>query len=313
MPRHTHEPIEPIRHLSSLQRGEGCPRGRRTASGARAAVYAGLMLVCGAIVCGRSVAHAQINGDPIDTSEAVDTTAATLPRDFDLLSLGVEFVPSPGGGTFFDGYKRLGGAVESLGARMAPMVNIRLATAGPLRICLQSTYARASFTDIYGVIDSISNPYMRGAAALVDQFSATAIPVMAGVEYAPVRSQFTTYVGVGVGLAFNNVDWSTIVRSQSIVDFYRPGANVKSAGVGPAARVYAGTDFRFDRNYWGQGSVRGIFMEASYLLLPVNRDFFTAIRGSGKGIESPPDHDSGVLDLGGFAFTIGLNLQMVRR
>lgn len=302
MPRHTHEPIDPIRHPSSPARR----------AGVRAVVYAGLMLICGAAVGGGTTAHAQINGDPIDTHESVDTTATPPPRDFDLLSVGVEFVPSPGGGTFFAGYERLGGAVESLDARAAPMVNIRLATAGPLRICLQSTYARASFTDIYGVIDSISNPYARGAAALVDQFSATAIPVMAGVEYAPVRSQFTTYVGAGIGLAFNTVDWSTIVRSQSIVDFYRPGANVKSSGVGPAARLYVGTDFRFDRNYWSQGSVRGIFMEASYLLLPVNRDFFAAIRGSGKGIENPPDHDSGVLDLGGFAFTIGLNLQMVR-
>ncbi|MBS1911003.1 MAG: hypothetical protein JST22_03370 [Bacteroidetes bacterium] len=261
-------------------------------------------------LCGTFTATAQINGDA--TPDRPDTlVAAAVPLDPDLISFGLQFVPTPGSGSFFDRYTGLGGNVKRLDALTIPGVTMRLSTTQSLRVVISGGYASTTFTDIYSVRDTVSAQH--GFASIVEDFSASAVPVLAGLEYSPVRTQFTTYAGVMAGLSYNNAEWQTTVREQTIGNFYRPGLNVHGQWFGPAFRLYVGSDLRFDRNEGTMGAVRGIFMEGSYFLVPLARDYFAAIRNQGRGSVGAPSESSGALNLGGLTFTFGINLQFVRR
>lgn len=270
-----------------------------------------LLIAALSIVLSAASLRAQNIGDPPPTPLTDSATPARITSDLDVISLGLEFVPSPGEGSFFNEYAKLGGATKSLDAYVMPTVRLRLASASPLRITLAGGYGSAEFIDIYGVRDT--TPGQAGAASIVEEMSVSAIPVMIGLEYAPVRTQFTTYLGGEVGVSYNTAEWTTSVREQTIGEFSRPNSNTKGSKFFPAFRIYAGADYRFDRNLWSSGPFRGIFLEGSYLVLPVVRDYFAAIRRQGKGLRSVPADDNGSLNLGGLTFTFGVNLQFLRR
>ncbi|MEO5931303.1 MAG: hypothetical protein ABIR47_15325, partial [Candidatus Kapaibacterium sp.] len=110
-----------------------------------------------------------------------------------------------------------------------------------------------------------------------------------------------------------NVTWTTNVRDQTFSLFYRPMTNVKGLGISPAFRIYAGIDLRFDGYFSERSPFRGIFLEGSYLALPVRRNYFAAVRLGGKGLPTVPSEDGATMNLGGLTLTLGLNLQFVRR
>ncbi len=257
-----------------------------------------------------SDATAQNIGDREHTDKPADTgTARSGVRDYDIFSLGLEFVPSPTAGSFFEEYPRLGGT-EKLGGNLMPSLMLRLGSSGHLRWVLYGAYAGGELVDIYDVVDTVGVD--RPLASIIESFAVTSVPVMVGAEYAPIREQFTTYVGAVAGVAYSSVEWSTLVRSVPNSGFHRPSLNQKGGRFHPAYRLYAGIDYRFDRNLWSQGAVRGIFLEGSYLGIPVHRDYFTAIRKEGRELQNLPSSDDAVIDLGGFTFTVGVNLQFVR-
>ena len=109
------------------------------------------------------------------------------------------------------------------------------------------------------------------------------------------------------------MEWQTTSRDVTIPNFYRPSLNTRGPGFAPAAKVYCGIDYRFDRNFANDGAVRGIFLEASYLFLPLVRDYFAPIRQQGRELKRAPESNSSMLNLGGATFTVGVNLQFFRR
>jgi hypothetical protein len=269
-----------------------------------------IALLIASILSSASTLRAQNIGDPLPPPG--DTVLpARITSDLDVISLGLQFVPSPSGGSFFDEYTKLGGAATGLDGFTMPSLMLRLASSSPFRITLSGGYASGSFIDIYGIRDT--TPGNVGVVSLVEELSVSAIPVMIGLEYAPVRTQFTTYLGVEAGVSFNTAEWTTEIREQTISEFYRPGGNTKGSQFFPAFRIYAGADYRFDRNLWSSGPFRGIFLEGSYLALPVVRDYFASIRRQGKGLRIVPESESGSLNLGGLTFTFGVNLQFLRQ
>ncbi len=258
-------------------------------------------------ISGSGAAAQSIGDRPEEPADTVAQRPAT--PDFDVFSFGLEFVPSPNSGSFFKEYPVLGGK-GSLGGFVAPSFMLRLASGGSVRVVLYGAYSGGEFTDLYDVVDTVGPN--RPLASIVENISLTSIPVMAGVEYAPVREQFTTYVGATAGGAYSTAEWRTTVRNVPNSGFARPATNQKGGSFHPVYRVYAGIDYRFDRNLWSRGPVRGIFLEGSYLGIPIRRDYFAAIRNEARGLPVLPGEDDGVIDLGGVTFTLGVNLQFVR-
>ena len=232
-------------------------------------------------------------------------------RPLDIISVGVEFTASPGGGDFFEKYDDLGGTFEGIDPYIAPVLTGRMVLADALRFIVYGSYAHTSFVDPHGVARDTSAE-MRGiSASLVDEFSITVVPILAGLEYTPIRSQFTSYLGVLVGGSLATVDWTTTTREVTGT-FYRPNVNVKGMSIGPAARIYTGVDLRFDRDFQSRGSIRGIYLEGAFTILPVTRDYFAEVRTQGRGVSGLPADDSATLYVGGLSLTLGINLQFLR-
>ena len=232
-------------------------------------------------------------------------------RPIDIISLGAEFTASPGEGDFFEKYQDLGGTVSGMDAYVAPVLAGRMVLDESLRLTVFGSYRHTSFVDPHGVALDTTGEFRGISASLVEEVSFTVIPVMVGLEYSPIRSQFTSYVGVSLGAAVATVDWTTTTRELTGV-FYRPAVNTKGLSVGPAARIYTGVDLRFDRYFQGRGSIRGIYLEGAFTVLPVTRDYFAEVRTQGKGVAGLPENDSATLYVGGISFTLGLNLQFLR-
>jgi len=267
-------------------------------------------IAAAALLLAVTTAAAQNTGDrelPVSPADTARDRHAV--PDVDLFSIGIEYVPSPLGGDFFKEYPALGGTGR-LDGYLMPSAMMRFSAIGPVRVIVYGAWAGSDFTDIYDVRVAGSGTLL---ASVVEEFTVSSIPVLVGLEYAPVRDQFTTYAGASVGIAYSNVEWTTTVREQTAGGFSRPATNARDGAFHPAYRIYAGIDYRFDRNLWERGPVRGIFLEGSYLGVPIRRDYFAAIRGTGRELQGVPAHDDATLDIGGVTFTVGVNLQFVRR
>lgn len=269
-----------------------------------------ILLAVGISLAATAGAWAQNTGDREDAPPADTIGNHSSAPDFDLISAGLEYVPSPQGGDFFREYPSLGGEGDLEGYIM-PSAMLRLASIGAIRVIIYGAVAGGEFTDIYDVRDSARGDL--ALASVVEKFSISSIPVMVGVEFSPIREQFTTYAGASAGMAYSSVEWTTSFREHSSIGFSRPITNIRGGAFHPVYRIYAGVDYRFDRNLWSRGPIRGIFLEGGFLGIPIRRDYFAAVRGAGKMLQGVPGVDDATLDIGGVTFTMGINLQFVRR
>jgi hypothetical protein len=257
-------------------------------------------------------AQPEVDARPNEREAPRDTISRTHYSDMiDILSAGVELVGSAGGGDFFDEYAKLGGEQSGLGGYTALVLSGRLALFDRLRVTATAGYQKTGFTEDYDVRRG-EGPRAPAIAGVSEDFSIVAVPLIAGIEFAPIRTQFTSYVGVGAGVALTQAKWQTTVQYAS-ERYVRPQSNTESFAVGPVGRVYAGVDLRFDRGSITKAAFRGIYFEAAYTFLPVARDYFAELRARGDGIEEEPARDDATLYLGGLSFTFGLNLQVLRR
>lgn len=257
-------------------------------------------------------AQPEVDARPNERNAPRDTISRARYNDrIDILSAGMEYVASAGGGSFFDEYAKLGGRQADLGTYAALALTGRLALSEQLRITAHTSYHTTGFEESYDVRQG-TDPRAPAVAGVSEDFSVVAVPLVAGIEFAPIRTQFTSYVGAGGGVALTKVKWqSTVLYANE--RYVRPQSNSESFGVAPVIRAYAGVDLRFDRGSIAKAAFRGIYLEAAYTFLPVSRDFFGAMRSRGDGIEEAPASDDATLYLGGLSFTFGLNLQVLRR
>jgi hypothetical protein len=252
---------------------------------------------------------------PLDSSTAQDRSV-NVGRGLDVISIGAEVVASPGGSEFFREYQKLGGEVAALDLFLAPTLIGRFSLGRSFRLIVYSAFMSASFVEIYNSMrlrpdDSTSTG--DPVAAITEDFSMQSFPILAGFEYSPIQSQFSTYVGLLGGLAIVSGTWQTSVRPFAPGEFYRPLVNLSGLSVSPAIRAYTGVDLRFDRYLIEGTAVRGIFLEAAFLMLPVNRPFFEDIRQQSRGLSLIPTQDNATLSIGGFTVTLGINFQVQRR
>ena len=241
---------------------------------------------------------------------------AAIEADLDIVSLGLEVFPAPGSGTFFEEYQKLFGTQSSLRAYASPRVIGRVRLNDHLRFILSSSYIRTGFTEIYdafalqsGVADSIP---LVPAAQIFEEMSITTLPLLIGVQFSPIRSQFTSYVGALAGVALVTAEWQTLTRNFDVTQYFRPETNTDGPGLVPGIRLFTGVDLRFDRFFVSRNVFRGIFIEASYFYLPLSRVFFKEVRTIGRLLPQVPSADDAILNLGGFTISLGVNMQLFR-
>lgn len=237
-------------------------------------------------------------------------------RDLDIISFGLEIVPSPGGGSFFDEYKNLFGMTTGLNPAVSPTIVGRIRMLENLRLVFAASYIGSGFSEVY---DAYGFPAgmpeadtLVPAAQVVDEMSVTAFSFLLGIQFTPIRSQFTSYVGAAAGGAFVTASWQTNTRRFESSNYFRPETNVDGPAFAPALRLFTGVDLRFDGSYMNKNVFRGVYIEAAYFYLPVTLDYFREIRTIGRGIPVLPADDNATLNIGGLTVTFGINMQLLR-
>ncbi len=239
-------------------------------------------------------------------------------EDYTVVSLRVDLMVTPGSGTFFDSYPLLFGTERELGIAVMPAIGGRGTITDHLRWTMFGSYVGTGMSDIYDGFrllgDSVGGmrvDTLVPAAQIQEELSVTGFALLGGLEYSPVASQFSSYIGASAGLGFLASSWFTTLRTFGNQTYSRPRINLDDTRVYPAVRLYSGVDLRFDRTDVNRSIVRGVFVEAAWLWLPVTADYFGPIRDLSQNLPLLPQERSATLDVGGFSVGIGINLQLI--
>ena len=239
-------------------------------------------------------------------------------EDYAVVALRLDLMATPGGGSFFDSYPLLFGRERELDVSVSPGIGVRGRVTDRLRWTAFGSYTWTGFSEVY---DGLRFPSDNGsgqrldtllpAAQIQEDMSLRGFILLGGLEYSPVSSQFSSYVGLAGGAGFIGTSWFSTVRTFGSLVYHRPRINVDDTRVSPAVRLYSGVDLRFDYAEMNRSVVRGVFIEASWLWLPVTAEYFGPIRDVSENLPVLPQQRSATLDIGGFALGIGVNLQLI--
>lgn len=260
-------------------------------------------------------------GEDLDPTGSILGADSALPRpvseDFSTVGLRLDLIATPGGGSFFEAYPLLFGRARELDVVVMPGLGGRFRLTDRLRATLFGSWASTGFSDVYDAFrfpsDTTQFPSdtLLPAAQVIEEMSLDGLILLAGVEYSPVVSQFSSYVGLSGGLGVIRTEWYSTTRVFGNIAYERPRINVESTRPYPAIRLYSGVDLRFDFAEANRSIVRGVYVEASWLWLPVSEAFFGPIGRTSQNLPFLPSEENSTLNLGGFAIGIGLNLQLV--
>ena len=148
---------------------------------------------------------------------------------------------------------------------------------------------------------------IRGFRGIYQDFHIKVLPVFATIEVVPIRAQFRTYAGVGLGMAYTDIYWSEAVASTDPTDRRKGGVHVNEQRFAPAFRLYSGIELGFDR-VEGTSLLHSLFIEARYSSIPVS---LPLLEGIATQMEGAPAgwNDRFSIQTGGFAIVAGLTLQ----
>ncbi len=273
-------------------------------------------------LCQLSAQPPEEDGRDLPLTSSISGADSALPRpvweDYPVVALRFDLMATPGGGSFFDSYPLLFGRERELDVSISPGIGVRGRISDHLRWTAFGSYLWTGFSEVY---DALRIPTDNGsgqpldtllpAAQVQEEMSLQGFSLLAGIEFSPVSSQFTSYVGASAGAGFISTSWISTIRPFGTLVYHRPRINVDDTRVSPAVRLYSGVDLRFDYAEVNRSIVRGVFIEASWLWLPVTADYFGPIRDLSQNLPILPESESATLDIGGFALGIGVNLQLV--
>ncbi len=275
---------------------------------------------------GSSVLAAQGFPDPEGVSDTARTVEAPgvivsddpfdghrVGRDEVRITLGLELLPAPGGGSFFDGYALLFGRKQDLEMAVMPVLTGRIALSPRIDLAIGASWLSTELNEVYDAYgvrslaaaaasDSVT---LEPTAQVVEKLTLSAFPVMAGLEYSAVASPYRSYVGVALGGAMVSTTWTSDVHTFGGEPYFRPTTNTKGPGIAPVARIYTGLDLTFDYARAHKRLVQGIYIEASWFFLPIVRSYFDEVRANGEGLPFVPEEGGATLDAGGFTIGIG--------
>ncbi|HYF04411.1 MAG TPA: hypothetical protein VEC36_13590 [Patescibacteria group bacterium] len=142
-----------------------------------------------------------------------------------------------------------------------------------LRYGLAGDFSKAVMPDNYSqAVVVLKNNQLDtlGFRDVSSNLSVSSIPLLVTVEFMPVEAQFSTYVGLGAGIAFNSVFWSESLASSVPADPRKGGVYIDESQITPAGRVYAGVELDFDKRRTSHSILGSLLLEVRYTYIPVS-------------------------------------------
>ncbi len=247
--------------------------------------------------------------------------AEVLPQDSSArqrsILMSVFFAPAFGASAddFFDVYQQeLGGLGRTFESPFALGASSKIFADEWLRLGLSIETSILRFTDTFNQIvfeerssgDSII-PVRVGTRTLSEDIQMRTIPVFLTAEIMPVKAQFKTYAGAGLGASFGWIFWNEGVGSTVDDDLRVGGTHIDQGYVAPAARLYVGTQLGFDEYSTGS-ALHSLFIEVRYTYIGAFLPMFDEIA---EQFEDPSElfQDDFLINPGGISIAIGLSFE----
>lgn len=82
-----------------------------------------------------------------------------------------------------------------------------------------------------------------------DDISVYTYPIVLTIDYIPIEIPYRTYIGAGVGIALNQINWYENVSSSLQYDERASGKVIDDNFLSPAFKIYTGVELDFDKEY----------------------------------------------------------------
>lgn len=140
---------------------------------------------------------------------------------------------------------------------------------------------------------------------ITQNFTMESIPVLLCADYYPVNRQFTTYVGLGLGLCFSHGSWFEQISTSRMPGARIGGSRYEGWVTHGAMQMRTGISFGFDAT--DRAPVKsGIRLECSYWKLPIQASFMESIAKTFTTTVPESMRQPFTIDVGGLAFHIGI-------
>jgi len=165
---------------------------------------------------------------------------------------------------FFNIYKKyVGGSNDVL--RVSPIIGIgtKFTILRNYKVGLLGYFYQCTFRDYYGqkIYPTTDSPFRW----VSEEIEINNYPLFITAEYNPyIKSQFHTYLGLGIGCNFGNISWTEINNTQLPQDIRIGGLLVNESTYSLITRAYLGMELGFDKKT-RKYLLGGLIFEAAYV------------------------------------------------
>ncbi|MES2767027.1 MAG: hypothetical protein V4642_14225 [Bacteroidota bacterium] len=206
-----------------------------------------------------------------------DSIARTFRPDYTIIIAGsIGAVYGVSASDFFKEYNNpftIGGKASSFNIPLSTGATVKAAYTQGIRYGVSGDFFKAVMRDNYDhavVVLKENQLDTIGTRNIGSELSVSSIPVLATIEFIPVEAQFTTYFGVGAGVAFNKIFWKESVQTTVKNDPRTGGVYTDERKITPAGRIYAGVELDFDKRRRQSSILGSLLLEVRYTYIPVS-------------------------------------------
>lgn len=152
-------------------------------------------------------------------------------------------------------------------------VCLRASISPKIRMGISADYFNSSFQDYFEEININSNL----SRTYWEKINSKTLPVLISLDYSAAKGQFKSYIGFGIGAAFNSIKWEETVNSNKINDKRFGGVIFNKTVIAPAFRIQSGLELGFNDEP-GREFLGSLIIQAQYTYMYSRIDIFKYVR-----------------------------------
>lgn len=163
-----------------------------------------------------------------------------------IIYLSIGYPMSTNSYSFFDNYLKI---IQGLKSNFETSLILYLSNKYFLndnyRLGLSCEYFTANLNDPF--IQKITTTDEEFYRTLTEEINITSLPCFFSFEYSPTNLQFSTYIGIGLGIDITKIKWLEKLETTNIIDKRKGGLHYDNIILSPVCRLFSGIELGFDK------------------------------------------------------------------
>lgn len=224
-----------------------------------------------------------------------------------VVTLSVDIIFPTEASDFFEAYQvATGGIRKRFPSPVAPGAGLKFTFDKKYRFGAEFEISNSQISE--DIETEVRTPYGTFETDLFEKIERIGGPIFLTAEFAPIKTQFRSYAGVGAGVFFSQIKWTETVYSNEAKDYRKGGVLYSNTTFSPAFEARAGTEIGFDieknKAFFG-----GLFVEVKYCAVWQNLDIFKKIKEQIYEYPGSPDQTYAIFP-GYIGLRLGLTLNL---